>query len=112
MLEQIRAISLQSQQAQVPAQFLFATVTNLAPLTVQVDSRFYLTAPALMTLAPHTHGLNAHATEETILSVGSHSHAIAQQETQDNQGYDLGDSVVLLRNAGGQCYLLLGRVAL
>ncbi|WP_409968732.1 DUF2577 family protein [Bengtsoniella intestinalis] len=93
MLEQMRAIAQQTNQAAVPAQFMFATVTALSPLTVQVDDRFYLSAPALIALASHTH-------------------EYAQGDTDVNTPLELGDSVAILRNLGGQSYLLLGRVRL
>lgn len=93
MLEQLQAIALQTQQASVPAQFLYATVTSMSPLTVQVDDRFYLTAPALVSLASHTHKLG-------------------DLETDENTPLTVGTQVVVLRNLGGQTYLLLGRVNL
>lgn len=93
MLEQMRAIAQQTAQASVPAQFMFATVTQTNPLTVQVDDRFYLTEPALISMASHTHELGEATTDvDSPLMVD--------------------DSVVVLRNLGGQTYLLLGRVAL
>lgn len=97
MLDQMRTIAKQTAEAIVPAQFMFATVTSLAPLTVQVDDRFYLTAPALIALQSHTH-VYAVLGEEA--------------DTEVDTPLEVGDSVAVLRNLGGQSYLLLGRVAL
>lgn len=79
MLEQIKRISKQTGEAETPTRFLFGTVTKLSPLTVFVDSRFYLSGPALISLL-------------------------------DTPSPAVGDKVVLLRNRGGQQYLILGRV--
>lgn len=83
MLEQIKRISKQTGEAETPTRFLFGTVTKLSPLTVFVDSRFYLSSAALVRL------------KESEQAAG----ALA-----------IGDKVVLLRNQGGQQYLILGRV--
>lgn len=82
MLEQIKQISRQTGEAETPTRFLFGTVTKLSPLTVFVDSRFYLSGPGLAEL----------------------------RRAEGGEPLAEGDKVVLLRNQGGQQYLILGRV--
>ncbi|MEA4933389.1 MAG: DUF2577 domain-containing protein [Lawsonibacter sp.] len=109
MLEQIKRISKQTGEAETPTRFLFGTVTKLSPLTVFVDSRFYLTGPGLVVLkelSGHHHTVPKQNTEETQL----HSHMVPEQTTEDTGALAVGDKVVLLRNQGGQQYLILGRV--
>ena len=50
MLEELKKIVKQTEEANVPACFLSGEVTSLSPLTVFVDNRFHLTYPALITL--------------------------------------------------------------
>ena len=109
MLEQIKRISRQTGEAETPTRFLFGTVTKLSPLTVFVDSRFYLSGPglaALRELDGHSHTVSAQSTGETQL----HVHEVPEQDTEDAGALAVGDKVVLLRNQGGQQYLMIGRV--
>lgn len=48
MLEELKKIVKQTEDANVPARFLFGEVKKLSPLTVLVDNRFYLSPPALV----------------------------------------------------------------
>ena len=82
MLEQIKQISRQTGEAETPTRFLFGTVAKPSPLTVFVDSRFYLSGPGLLEL----------------------------KGPEGGEPLAEGDKVVLLRNQGGQQYLILGRV--
>ena len=139
MLEQIKRISKQTGEAETPTRFLFGTVTKLSPLTVFVDSRFYLSGPGLVMLkelSGHRHTVPQHATvpvgdhthilpqavtqeanththnipQSETNGAGGHTHEIAKWDTEIAEGLTVGDKVVLLRNQGGQQYLILGRV--
>ncbi len=95
----------------MPARFLFGAVTKTDPLTVFVDNRFPLSGPALVVLRElngHTHAVPQSSTE----AANSHSHLIPQtiSEKESTAGLSVGDEVVLLRNQGGQTYLILGRI--
>lgn len=95
----------------MPARFLFGTVSKTDPLTVFVDNRFPLSGPALVVLREllgHTHVVPQLRTE----SADGHTHAVPQNvtEKENTAGLSVGDEVVLLRNQGGQSYLILGRV--
>lgn len=50
MLEELKKVVKQTEEANVPARFLFGEVKKLSPLTVLVDNRFYLSPPALVVL--------------------------------------------------------------
>lgn len=110
MLEQIKRVAAQTEKAGVPARFMFGIVTETAPLTVMVDSRFPITAPGLIVpqeLNGHTHEVNAAVTGESQ----QHTHTIPAATTSPEAGAGLkkGERVILLRNQGGQEYLVLGR---
>ena len=72
ILDTMKKIAEQSQNAAVPAAFLFAQVTAVSPLVVRVDNRFDLPASALVVL----------------------------KET-DGDPLAVGDKLALLRNHGG-----------
>ena len=109
MLEELKKIVKQTEDANVPARFLFGEVKNMDPLTVLVDSRFYLTPPALIVLKElygHKHDVPAHSTQ----SAADHAHSVSAFASGTAEALAVGDRVVLLRNYGGQEYLILGRV--
>ncbi len=101
LLDVVKEVAQQAQDASVPAAFLTGLVTSAAPLTVRVDNRFELSGAALVVMrefgagayATHTHTLNGQTTEAEVYT-----------------GLAAGDKVVLLRNQGGQEFLVLGRV--
>ena len=81
ILDTMKKIAEQSQNATVPAAFLFGQVTAASPLVVRVDNRFDLSASALVTL-----------------------------KEKDGDPLAVGDKLALLRNHGGQSCLFFGRV--
>lgn len=83
MLDQIKRVATQTAEAGVPARFLFGEVTAAEPLKIMVDSRFEISGE--MIVVPRASG-------------------------EGGVGLAAGDRVVLLRNQGGQQYLVLGRV--
>lgn len=72
ILDTMKKIAEQSQNAAVPAAFLFAQVTAVSPLVVRVDNRFDLPASALVVL-----------------------------KEKDGDPLAVGDKLALLRNHGG-----------
>lgn len=109
MLEELKKVVKQTEEANVPARFLFGEVKKLSPLTVLVDNRFYLSQPALVVLKEmygHKHIVPGHSTEVA----SNHSHGVMQFDSNIAEALKVGDKVVLLRNYGGQEYLILGRL--
>ena len=80
ILDTMKKVAVQTQNATVPAAFLFGQVTAVSPLTVRVDNRFDLPAGAIVTL-----------------------------KAQDKDPLAVGDKLALLRNHGGQSFLVLGK---
>ena len=109
MLEELKKVVKQTKASHGPARFLFGEVKKLSPLTVLVDSRFYLSPPALVVLKEmygHKHIVPGHSTEVA----SNHSHGVMQFDSNIAEALKVGDKVVLLRNYGGQEYLILGRL--
>lgn len=81
ILDTMKKVAEQSQNSTVPAAFLFGQVTAISPLVVRVDNRFDLPASVLVLL-----------------------------KEKDGDPLAVGDKLALLRNFGGQSFLILGRV--
>ncbi len=78
MLEQIKQIAGNVSKTEVPSTFVFGTVISRAPLSVKIDDRFIIGESALILMK------------------------------QFSNGFKSGDKLVLLREHGGQRYLVLG----
>ena len=50
LLETMKKVAEQSQNANVPAAFLFGNVTATSPLTIRVDNRFDITGEAIVVM--------------------------------------------------------------
>ncbi len=84
LLDTMKKVAQQSQNASVPAAFIFGNVTALSPVTIRVDNRFDITGEAVILMQ--------------------------EFQTGSSSRLDIGDKVVLFRNQGGQSFLVLGRV--
>lgn len=132
LLDTMKRVAEQSQNVNVPAAFMFGNVTEVSPLTIRVDNRFDITGDAIVLTKEfkagyyptHTHAINphGHTVPQHSTDAGgadAHSHQVAPVTTQTTGlttnpetyfGLAKGDKLVLLRNQGGQAFLVLGRV--
>ncbi len=132
LLNTMKKVAESTNSAGVPVAFLFGTVTVANPLTIRVDNRFDITGAAIVVMkqfAPGAYPTHYHTGFKDSPSTGttggesgdasfaSHSHTLgADYQTNDDDtsecyyGLAVGDKVVLLRNQGGQSFLVLGRV--
>lgn len=132
LLDTLKKVAEQSQNANVPAAFLFGNVTATSPLTIRVDNRFDITGEAIVVMKEfragyyptHRHSGFADSPTTQPKGGGSGDPAFASNDhTLKNDyltntgptseyyyGLAVGDKVVLLRNQGGQSFLVLGRV--
>lgn len=130
--ETMKKIAEQSQSANAPAAFLFGEVTAASPLTIRVDNRFDITGDAIVLTKEFkagyypTHRHTGFAGSPTTqprsggtgdASFAPHDHTLKGDYQTNNDakseyyyGLAVGDKVVLLRNHGGQSFLVLGRV--
>lgn len=103
MVSQIQQIIQGADNASAPCTFLFGTVISAEPLQVQVDNRFVIGAAQLVLLKRQSAGeFNTHTHRVKIGSV--------EYTTEKEKYYGLktGDKLALLRERGGQRYLVLG----
>ena len=54
LLDTMKKVAEQSQNANVPAAFLFGNVTATSPLTIRVDNRFDITGEAIVVMKEFT----------------------------------------------------------
>lgn len=105
MLDQLKAIARGTANSDAPCTFLFGTVISASPLKVQVDNRFIVEGAALVTLRPQSGGeRNTHTHKVKISGV----EYTTEKEKQTYYGLQNGDKLALLRERGGQRYLVLG----
>ena len=127
--EAVKLAAGAQRSASKPAAWMFGEVLAVSPLRILVDDRFEIRAEQVVLMrefvagqyATHTHGIDPHTH-----TVQEHTHSIPQQATEGTAltsdptplqtatevytGLLVGDKVVLLQNAGGQKFLVLGRV--
>lgn len=97
LLETMKQVAQATNDAGMPTAFLFGSVTKTSPLTIRVDNRFDISGDAIVVMKEFQAGFYP-----------THYHTDAKSEYY--YGLAVGDKVVLLRNAGGQAFLVLGRV--
>ena len=106
LLNAIKLVVQQMQEANPPAAVVYGVVTAVAPLSVQVDNRFTATGDMLIPLrgmiegdypATHTHKIKSPS-------------LVTDDETETYLGLEVGEKVVLLRDYGGGRFVILGRV--
>lgn len=116
MLEQIKRIAAQTDAAGVPTMIMFGVVKAASPLTIYVDNRFEINESAIIlprefragALSTHTHTVSPHS--HTIPGADSTGDSAPVTAGEVYHGLTVGEKLVLLRNHGGQEYLVLGRL--
>jgi len=132
ILDTMKQIAQQTNDVNVPAAFMFGTVTSTSPLTIRVDNRFDITGDAIVLMkefkagyypthyhtgvkdSPHTQSTSGGSGEAAF---AEHTHILKnnyQTNTDESSEYyyglAVGDKLVLFRNQGGQSFLVMGRV--
>lgn len=113
----IREAALSAVEASKPADFFFGVVASVDPVSVLVESRFPISGDMLV--IPREYRAGAYATHTH--TIDPHKHTIPTGESGETglttnaaaeiySGLAVGDNVILLRKAGGQKFLILGRL--
>lgn len=116
LLNTVKKIAWEIDDANVPASFMFGTVTAVSPLIIRVDNRFDISGDDIVVtqefraggVQNHTHNVPNHQTQ----TAEGHTHPVNQFPSLvgNTGGLVAGDKVVLLRNYGGQQFLVMGRM--
>lgn len=137
MIATIKKVAQSTTKRDMPTAFTYGTVTAVRPLKIKVEDRFEIGGEdgeediILMkefrpnqSYPTHQHRgfYGSPATQATSGGSGddsfsSHSHTLRSdyitnpgEGSEVYYGLQVGEKVVLLRNAGGQTYLVLGRM--
>ena len=107
LLETVKKAAEAERNASAPCGFMFGTVTKTSPLTIRVDNRFDISGDAIVAMKEFRAGF--YATHSHVLK-DDYQQTSTDETSEYYYGLTVGDKVVLLRNQGGQSYLVLGRV--
>lgn len=102
MIETLKKIANQAADNRVPCAVMYGKVTKTLPLELLVDNRFTVPEEAIILMRQFKAG-----------SYETHTHTVPEVGTTTGETYAglaVGDKVALLRNYGGQQFLILGRV--
>lgn len=105
MIDQIKQIMRGTEEASAPCTFLFGSVISESPLQVQIDNRFIVDEAALVRLKGQTEGeYNTH-THDVVVGGVTYT---TKKTAENHYGLKTGDKLALLRERGGQRFLILG----
>lgn len=123
LAETMKKIAKQTNEAGSPATIMFGVVTSASPLTIRVDNRFDITDEAIIVTKEFkagfcpTHYHTGFAGGPATENAEGHTHALKSNYQTNTDaaseyyyGLKAGEKVVLLRNQGGQQFLVLGRL--
>lgn len=106
LLDAIKLVIKQMNEANPPAAVTYGTVTATSPLSVMVDNRFVVSGDMLVTMRGYVAGefpaTHTHKIEGSAL--------VTSKETETYLGLEVGEKVVLLRDHGGGRFVILGRL--
>lgn len=108
MIDQIKQIMQGADNAKVPCTFLYGVVVSEQPLQVRVDNRFVIGGGALVLMKQHLIGEFPTHTHRVKISGTEYT---TEKEKEEYHGLKTGDKLALLREHGGQSYLVLGVIA-
>ena len=125
LMKTIKKAAVQAVQANKPVEVCFGKVTNVSPLKILVEQKMTLGEAQLILTRNVTDyktkitGGNIqdyYYTGNTINSGASpvsppHVHAVGKIEITVHNGLVVGDEVILLRQQGGQKYIVVDRIA-
>lgn len=109
----IKKAASKAVKAEKPVEVCFGKVTSASPLQILVDQKFTLGAAQLVltrnvTVSWNTENKSGGSGES---SFASHNHAIiGRKSITVHNGLVVGDEVILIRQQGGQKYVVVDRI--
>lgn len=124
LVKTIKRAALDAVDASKPVQVCFGKVTSASPLQILVDQKFTLGAAQLVLARNVTNyktmikGGNVQnyyyvgtpPNTSTVPVDPSHKHAVGKIEITVHNGLVVGDEVILIRQQGGQKYIVVDRI--
>lgn len=122
LLSIIKQASNEAIEASQPVKICFGTVTGVSPLTIKIDQKLELSTAQLVL----TRNVTDYWTDETVDHLtenrgGGGGHASYESHNHNYKGRKpflihhtllVGDKVLLLREQGGQRYVVIDRVVM
>jgi len=120
LLSLFKQAALQAIEASKPVKVCFGKVISITPLEIAVEQKLFLKKKQLiltrnvtdfqMEMTVEDWETERETRESEGITVPFHSHKITgKKKITFHSGLAVGDKVVLLREQGGQKYLILGR---
>lgn len=120
----IKRAALDAVKAEKPVEVCFGKVTSASPLQILVDQKFTLGAAQLVLTRNVTdfktmitggniqnyYYVGTPPNTSTVPVDPSHRHAIGKIEITVHNGLVVGDEVILIRQQGGQKYIVVDRI--
>lgn len=111
LLEHIKKVAVKAVEAGKPAAIVIGKVTNVSPLKINVEQKLTLTSAQLI-LTKNVTNYSINVAIDTATSESeAHSHKIeGTKKITIKNGLVVGEKVVLLREQGGQRFIVLDRI--
>lgn len=120
LVQTLRELVSQTTSAEKPTDYLIGVVESASPLSIRIDQREVITSEFLiLTDLVRDYSVDItvnHTTEDRAGGGGyaefaSHNHAYSgRKKITVHNGLAVGESVVLIQQAGGQEYIVLSRI--
>lgn len=98
LLQVIKQAAMEAVEASEPSDFIFGTVKSTTPLIVTIDQKLELTSEFLI--------LTSNVSDYKVKITSSTS----EQMVTIHNGLKNGDKVILIKQKGGQKYLVLDKI--
>lgn len=109
MIDSLKKIMKNENSATPPCTFIFGTVLKAAPLSVQVDNRF-IVGESVLVIPKHLRPCEHNCHKHKIKCRYTGADIFTEEEEETYLGLKEGDKLALLREHGGQRFLVLGVV--
>ena len=120
----IKKVAVQAMQAEKPVEVCFGKVTGVSPLKILVDQKMTLGTGQLVLTRNVTdyktmitggniqnyYYVGTPPNASTVQVDPNHKHAIGKIEITVHNGLVVGDEVILIRQQGGQKYVVVDRI--
>ena len=120
LLQIIKKAAVEAVEASNPAKIMYGTVTAVSPLAIKIDQRFTVTE-AFLILTKNVRDYEVEITLDNWVtenksggsgesSFASHGHEInGKKKVTIHNALKTGDKVILLREQGGQKYVVIDK---
>lgn len=99
LIQIIKKAAVDAVEASNPAKLMYGTVTAVSPLAIKIDQRFTVTEAFLIL----TKNVRDYKVKMSV-------NGGAEQEYTVKNALKVGDKVILLREQGGQKYIVMDKV--